>query len=412
MTDDLKSQLALFSSPTLQKSGHSYGFVLFDGLPLFSYNLQSLNPERKAAKIIRDSQNHINALDVTSDAIRLDPIHMRVRDYDVTIERTAAEIQQRESGSKTVSGKIWRHCGPREESILDAIKQIAMQSTPIKVMDKREQECLRVRFTLSHLRRVLSERNSGKLPYNNNQILEGLEVLNNARYRIILQNDTRKLEFLGDTLISNTVQGSRRNQPDSDDQEYYFSTLLHPLITVALRDLDLFLYDYKTMNVLKTDTAKRLYKYLSAVYIQAGRAPYTSKGSELLARLGASRAITKDNVKKLRTVFKNLQDGDVLDDYDVQLSDKKMNFETGRTVHTDRRISLQPSDTFVRQMRRSNTLRRQMQERLDISVRLASAGVQNIDRIITQRSEHLQLSLALLQDEHGIALINSKEKDA
>jgi hypothetical protein len=230
----------------------------------------------------------------------------------------------------------------REELVEDALRKIAADQSYGFYEDWADSRRSGVVFSLHMLRKELSRRGH-TLSFQ--QAKEALYVLADAGIEIV----TADGKSIFKSPILPTLAGVSRIDLQNDPQARWYADFC-PLVTESIRAMTYRQYDYHTMMQHSSQLARWMHKRLSHNYTNAGyMAPYECLFSSVKRDSGLLEyQRDRDAVRKLDEAMEELQDKDVLIDFDRQ------EHRGARNRILDVKYTLKAHPDFVKQVKAAN----------------------------------------------------------
>ena len=230
----------------------------------------------------------------------------------------------------------------REELVEDALRKIAADQSYGFYEDWPDNRRSGVVFSLHMLRKELSKRGH-TLSFQ--QAKEALYVLSDAGIEILTADGKNIFR----SPILPTLAGVSRIDLQNDPQARWYADFC-PLVTESIRAMTYRQYDYHTMMQHSSQLARWMHKRLSHNYTNANyMTPYECLFSSVKRDSGLLEyQRDRDSVRKLDEAMNELQDKEVLIDFERQEQ------RGARNRILDVKYTLRPHPDFVKQVKAAN----------------------------------------------------------
>ncbi len=328
----------LFNLPAHRLGGFANVSMIAGLIPWFEPNKM---------RVVRDGSTPVNELDA-------EPIYFEVDALKCSLVRKAAVISSRHGPNK--GQKVARYPSEREFDVLETLQLIGTHEDGAIGAFKGQSS---IRFTIPLIRRYMRSK------YNNDEILEALDVLSGAQHNLRIKVDNKLIE-IPDAILPTMIRVDDNyfEGKSLDTNETTHLCVLHPLITSAISNLDMHQVHSSAMIQSRSLLVRYLRKRLALRWTQASETtPYTIKATTLLSSYGYETQITgKETFKRLarpvERAITTLKEGeDPIISYVDSEEIYAVSQQTGRKRVVDIKYTIFPKESFIKDQRRSLALR-------------------------------------------------------
>lgn len=328
----------LFNLPEHRLYGFSNASMIAGLIPWF---------EPDKLRVVRDRSTPVDQLDA-------DPIFFEVDQLKCSLLRRAAVITARHGPNK--GNKVARYASEREFDVLETLKLIGTHKDGAIGAFKGQSS---IRFTIPIVRRYMRNK------YNNDEILEALEVLASAQHLLRIKADQKLIESESSILpIFMRVDDNYEDGKSFDTHETTHLCVLHPLITSAISNLDMHQLNSSAVINSRSLLVRYMRKRLALRWTQASAStPYGILATTILKSYGYNTTLEgKETFKRLaRPVDRALMtlsegEGAIISHFETE-EVHLLNQKTGRKKIVDFKYTIYPKKEFVKEQKRSLALR-------------------------------------------------------
>ena len=317
----LTTQLSLFQLTDKQDESYTQSIEIYDALP-------------------KHVSNQVEFENIGDNTILTRQCTIRNETYTVKIRPAIIERLDKQTGQiKT----ILRYPSEREEMVEAVLRKLAVNGQ-IQLIQSNTIGA-GVVFTLYQLQKELKRTGHS---YNLNEIKESIMVL--AQSNLDIQNESGTISLRSAFFPTQQLVDLKTIKANSDAR---CICQFHPLITRSILELDFRHVNYQRMMTIRSQLARHMFKRMSHYWIQASAEnPYTFGLLNCLQQSprGLSPRMS-ENIRAMKNAIQELIDKDVLVCSEQDVSKK------GKSI-VDIKISLYPSESFIRDQKRSNRIAR------------------------------------------------------